>query len=448
MSGRRFLLGFLVVSCALAGGLALGGVPARAEVVHKHLSQITEVPASSGVPLPGRLSSARRMTIDSGHLWVEESIEGSGVDYRVNEFDEATHAFLSQLAFRETTAEKLGFEEPVFGLGVGHGRVYIGAGKVLEEEDGGVVVFSEAGSKLATWTGAHTPAGSFGNFGVADIAVDESPDVFTKGDLYIDDEAQKLIDVFKPEAGGNEPPENEPLAADVTQLTGTCPVEGTTCTSLEVVPFNNPERMVVNQSTGEVLVLDQNKVDVFKPEALGGYEFVRQISGTPAGSLGVTGRVHSLAVDGSTGQIYVAENIAGGGGSAIVDQFSSAGVYVGRITGFVQVPSVAADPVSGDLYVAQRVNIVGGALGTVDVLGPSIVVPDVATGSAINVTPRSATLTGTVKLDKEGEATCGFVWGTTTEFGHFSSCLAPASEEESHVEAMLDRATDSQLEPD
>ena len=83
MSGRRFLLGFLVVSCALAGGLALGGVPARAEVVHKYLSQITEVPASSGVPLPGPLSSARMMTIDSGHLWVEESLEGSGVDYRV-----------------------------------------------------------------------------------------------------------------------------------------------------------------------------------------------------------------------------------------------------------------------------------------------------------------------------------------------------------------------------
>lgn len=445
ISVRRSVSSGLVVLCALAAGLALGGVSARAEVVHKHLSQITEVPASSGALFTGQLSSVRRMTIDSGHLWVEESLEGSGVDYRVNEFDKATGAFLSQIGFRDTVAEKLGFEEPVLGLAVAHGRVYIGATK---EEDGAVVVFSEAGSKLATWTGAHTPAGSFGHLGVADVASDESSDALTKGDLYVDDEAQKLIDVFKPEAGGKEPPENEPSAADVTQLAGTCPVEGTTCTSVEVVPFNNPERVVVNQSTGEVLVLDQNKVDVFKPEALGGYEFVRQISGTPAGLFGVNGKVNNLAVDGSTGEIYVAENFGGGASSAIVDQFSSAGVYLGQITGLSQAPSVTVDPVSGDLYVAQIAEIVGGALGAVDVFGPSIVVPDVATGSATNVTPRSATLTGTVKLDKEGEATCGFVWGTTTEFGHFSSCVAPASEEESHVEARLSKATDSELQQD
>jgi hypothetical protein len=452
MTARRLRLGILAWVCVLAGGLALGGVSAQALVTHQYLSQITEVPSGSGVPVTGLLSEPYAMTFDSGHLWLTEHIGGTSNTFRVDEFDAATGAFVSQLP------QVAGIRSAELGVAVGHGsgegQVYVGAVDVGAEAEGRVEVFGEAGAPLARWTGANTPTGPFGTGSVTDVAVDNSVSGLASGSVYVVDQRQRVVDVFKPEGVGKEAPVSEPSSGHVKQLTGTCPVEGTTCEPLEVIPFKSLSHVTVDDSSGNVLVLDSIEeevegsvvqravVDVFEPEALGGYVFVRQIK-LPVGE-----QAHNLAVDGGNGDLYVAASTSQ---EAFVDQFSSTGVFLGRITGegtpagdFRSTQPVAVDPGSHHVFVGDyRGAGVPSQPAVVDVFGPSLVIPDVTTGPASNVTPYKATLNGTVKLDGEGVATCQFVWGTTSEFGQVAPCLAPASEEASPVQASL-----TGLEPD
>jgi hypothetical protein len=451
MIARRLILATLVCVCALAGALAIGGESAQAEVLHDYLSHITEVPVSSGAPLTGPVSGAGAMTVDSGHLWVAES-EGPR-NNRVDELDAATGAFISQLP----QVPSLSYLDQGVAVAHGTGDVYVGGDEfVAGVPEGVVAVFSAAGSLLGVWTGADTPGATkgfdcFACAGSGGVAVDNSLIDPAAGDVYVSSPELRVVDVFKkPEANGKEP-----LEANVAQLKGTCPVAGTTCEEGEVIPFTGPTSVAVDASTGDVLVLDGNVVDVFRPELLGGYEFVRSITGTPEGPFGSSfGSVHDLAVDGSSGEVYVA---AGSSPNSLVDQFSSAGVYLGRITGventpagnFSSVESVAVDPESRHVFVGDsRGGEEPPQPSAIDVFGGDLVIPDVATGAAVSVMPRGATLTGTVKLDKEGEATCLFVWGTSEEFGQSAPCSAPAKEEESAVQATLGQATGSELQPD
>jgi hypothetical protein len=443
MVARRLRLASLALVCVLAGGLTVGGVCAQGAVIHAYLPEVSKtltegVPAGSGAPVTGPVSEVGSMTFDAGHLWVADR-------GRVDEFDGASGVFVSQLP------QVAGLEQVGRGVAVAHGTVYAGAvERVAGEPDGSVAVFSEAGVLQATWTGASTPAGSFGRASeVAGVAVDRSVGGVASGSVYVADEFRGVLDVFKPEGLGSEPPVVEPSSGHVSQLTGTCPVEGTTCEPLEVIPFT-PERVVVDDSTGDVLVVaGRSVVDVFRPETLGGYVFVRQITGTPAGSFRA---VSNLAVDGSNGDIYVTESSSPG----FVDQFSSAGIFLGRITGEntpggdLRGPvSVAIDPASHNVFVGDyRQSGTPSQPSVIDAFGPDLVIPDVTTGPVTGVTPYGATLTGTVKLDKEGEAACAFVWGTTKEFGQTTPCSAPVTEEEGSVQATLSQAMGSKLEPD
>ena len=155
----------------------------------------------------------------------------------------------------------------------------------------------------------------------------------------------------------------------------------------------------------------------------------------------------------ANGEIYLTE----GFGETVVDQFSSTGAYLGRCDGadtpggaVRDVYSLAVDPESHDVYVGN----VGGEpehQSAVDRFGPDLVVPDVTTGSALNSTPRSATLAGTVNPDGAGPATCQFVWGTSIAFGHTAPCSTPEVPNGSSpvaVQATLSEATHSALEPD
>jgi hypothetical protein len=446
MVARRLRLGSLAFVCVLAGVFAFVGVSAQALVVHKYLSpQITEVPASSGASVPGPLGNPSSMTVDSGHLWVAEQFNSATSNYRVDEFDAATGGFVSQLP----QVPSLSFLSQGVAVAHGTGEVYVG-GDAAGTYEGRVAVFSGAGGLLGVWTGVDTPgaAKAFGCFGCAGltggVAVDNSATSPASGDVYVIAPEQGLVDVFKkPEVGGKEP-----FEANVAQLTGTCPVEGTTCEPAEVIPFSGPTHVTVDQSTGDVLVVDRagKVVDVFEPQLLGGYVFVRQLTGTPAG---LFGGVSYVAVDGTNGEIYVADG-------SNVDQFSSTGVFLGRITGedtpdgdLRSSASVAVDPESHHVFVGDyRATYISSQPSVIDVFAPDLVIPDVTTGLASNVTPRSATLTGTVALDKEGEATCRFVWGRSKEFGETAPCTAPVTEEKTSVQATLSQATGSELEPD
>jgi hypothetical protein len=370
------------------------------------------VPSGSGASLTGALSGVNALTVDSGHLWIAEKRAGSTTT-RVDEFDDSSGAFLQQLneVGTLTTLDD--------GIAVGHGageeEVYVGAA----QEGQGVIAVFASGVLQATWNGADTPAGAFTQ-GEAqelkDVAVDPLTNPLTDwaaGDVYVASESGSVVDVFKPEAGGKEP------AKVVAQLTGICKAPGEECSGGEVVPFSQVSNVAVSPLNGEVFVVDSHqRIDIFKPTAPSGYQYVGELIGPPPS--GDFERINSVAVDGSSnGDIYVSD------GPQLIDEFSAAGLYLGHLTGtparaFDSVESVAVDPVSHEVFVGdfdqEKVS------GSVDAFGSDLVIPDVVTGAAEDVGAAEAMLTGSVNPQDEGSASCEFVYGTTSEFGQSVPC--------------------------
>jgi hypothetical protein len=401
----------LAALCTLVGLLSVCSVSAQAAVTHDYLFQFNEVPSGSGAALPGPVTSVESMTVDAGHLWIAEDVEGTQSS-RVDEFNAATGGFIAQPLHSAT--------DQFLGVAVGHVPGEPEADLYAAEFQGGVAsvgVYGEAGAARATWTGAQTPAQSFGV--VFGLAADNSGSLSDSaaGDVYVPVAEQKVVDVFKPEAGGAE--------KYVTQLTGTCATPSA-CTE---ETFGSPREVAVDNANGDVLIGDGSVVDVFEPTVLGGYAFVRQLTDTPAGAFQ---DVRRIAVDDATDDVYVVDDKA----SPVVDQFGPEGVYRGHVAETPEglfagsLNSVAVDPATHDLYVGNRVDA---TVSFVDVFGPTIVVPDVTTEPASEVKPMSATLNGTVNPDKAGAASCQFVYGTTTSFGHVAPCSEGVAEGESPV---------------
>lgn len=396
MGRRKPTLTVLFSLCVLTSLLALPGTTASAAVTHEYLSHITEVPAGPGVALPGHMVEVEAMTVDAGKLYVGEN-NGEGA-YRTDEFDAATGAFLMQFPQIPSLTET-GRHGMAAGHATGEEQVYAGA---FSEGSRVVGVLDDEGHLLGKWSGSDTPGGAFVE--VTSIGADNSSNLndWAAGDVYVADPSARAVDVFKPKAGGTE--------EYVAQLE-------------PEVPFQEPWYVAVDQLNGDVVVIDnRNVVDVFEPTVFGKYALIHQLTGTPAGPFQL---INSLAVDGSNGDIYVAE-----GESGIVYQFSEIGQYLGRLTGtpttaFRSVRSLAVDPaVPHHVYVGDDRETEPSA---VDVFGPNIVIPDVATGPATEVKTIGegqieARLNGTVNPDKEGEASCQFVWGSTREFGQTASC--------------------------
>jgi hypothetical protein len=215
------------------------------------------------------------------------------------------------------------------------------------------------------------------------------------GDPFGSPTEKPVIDIFHPEASGEE--------RYVGQIAGPSPSE-----SFGFIP-----RMAVNEANGDLLVIDSGKegkqqaVDVFEPTGLGSYVFVRKLAGPPpAGVFHTSG---AIAVDGATGETYIADS-PGEGAPDRIDQFSAAGAYVGHVENPPTTFALAVDSESHDLYT------------TALAYGPDLVVPDVTTGAVSNQTPRSVTLNGTVDPDGAGEARCQFDWGTTPALGEAAPC--------------------------
>jgi len=295
--------------CGLAG---MSGVAAGA-ITHNYLFQFSEVPAGPGVALPGPVTEVNSMTVDSGHLWVAEkvTVEGESTgNSRVDEFDATTGAFVAQPLH--------GNPKPLYpgGVALGHagGETQLYTAEYIFGGAGPAIgVYTESGTKKATWTGAEIPAGPEtpgGAFAgeINNVAVDQSTSLsdWAAGDVYVPDPSGKAVDVFHPEAGDQE--------KYVTQLTGIEPG----------VPFGEPRAVAVDPLSGDVLVADggNEAVDVFEPTLLGQYAFVRQLTASPRGTFE---RLSGVAVDATNGDIYVIEGERGR-----ILQFSREGVYLDR----------------------------------------------------------------------------------------------------------------------
>jgi hypothetical protein len=402
MSALRLTSAALISLWVLVAGLAFRSASVQATVTHEYLSRITEVPASSSAPLTGPLVGVNAMAVDSGKLYLDEQ-RSSGSEYRLDTFDSSSGAFVSQ--FPQVPSLSYFYQGIAVGHAAGETEVYAGADEFAPGPEGAIAVFDAAGKLQNVWHGADTPAKAFGCFNcnaLASIAVDNSGNPLTKGDVYGLIPEQGVVDVFEPEAGGGE--------KYVTQLTGPEPE------SRPEVHFQVPydaAGIAVDQTSGDLLVVDGSSVEEFEPGPLNTYTFVRRLTGTPAGAFG---GVLGVAVDGSNGDIYVAD-------AGALDQFSSTGSYLGRLTGtpsgpFGNVVSMAVDPATHHLYVGDR----GQQASVVDIFGPTVVIPDVTSEPAASVKARSATLNGTVNPNEAGSATCRFVWGTSTAFGKEAPC--------------------------
>lgn len=371
--------------CAVAGLLALFSAPAQAAFRHEYLSPITEVPASSGAPVTGPFSSPWGLGVDAaGDVYISDT----GTDV-IDKFD-SSNAFLSQ-----------------FGGGGGEGAsvaVNNATGEVYVSGVGGVVnVFSPAGALLATWNGSDTPQGSFtaAGGGLVRVAFDnsKSPADPMAGDVYVSNQNAEVIDVFKPESGGN---------AEYLAQFGT----GYRVFDLAVDGVNGDVLAVTDAPPAA------EAVEIFAPIiGPGGYERTGEILGPPGGQFS---QIHepfgvSVAADSSTGDIYVSDREL-----KTLDQFSATGTYVGQITGTSSGPFGAPDDLAvgadGDVYVADA------TAKAVDVFGPDLVIPDVVLAPVSNLKGRSVTLNGTVNPDAEGEPTCSFEYGTTTSYGQTVEC--------------------------
>ncbi len=338
---------------------------------------------------------------------------------RLAKFDDSTGAFISQFPSVTPPPENL-----TQGFAVNHatGESYVGGLEFVEGFPYGVLgSFDAAGKLQAVWNGSDTPNLNFG----CSVYCNGSVRVAVDNSTSVTDWAAGDVYVSSPRLGVVDvfKPKAGGGEEYVTQLTGTEPG----------APFVEPLGVAVDQA-GRVLVLDgQSGVDIFEPTALNEYTFVTRISESPLGPLE---NMRSLAVDGGNGDIYISATPSAQPPRPAIYQFNSAGVYLGKVglesvSGIYDVgSSVAIDPSTHDLYATVQT----AAEFVVAHFGPSLVIPDATTISPSGLKPTSATLNGTVNPDNAGEATCQFEYGTSSKnLGSIAPCSASVPDGESPV---------------
>ncbi len=417
MSIRRSTLVTLASLAAFNGALGYAAHPAAGAVKHELLTRILRVPTQGpkgeAIARSGPIEQPQAMTVDESELYV---VDGPPGNVRVDRFDASSGAFKSQfLPEIPSSSPPLAYTRQgiAIGRGTGETEIYIGTDAYPSGgPEGAVAVFDAAGELQAVWSGADTPAGSFGCFecgGPGDVAVDNSTSIsdWAAGDVYVAVPLRGVVDVFKPEAGGKE--------KYVTELRG--PETG--------VPFaGEPVSVAVDQANGDLLVAAGDAVYVFEPAALGEYNLVRELTSTPAGPFT---RAHEIAIDATSGDIYLAESETG-----TVTEFSATGEYLGLMHETPVGPVSGVGPRGGGLAVDSATDHLFAGVRYpqgepeeteyVDIFGAGIVIPDVTTAAATNVGPTDATLNGTVNPDGAGAASCQFEWGRGGSLSNVAPC--------------------------
>jgi hypothetical protein len=253
------------------------------------------------------------------------------------------------------------------------GNVYVGAGNatdifnpagayVSEIQDRGAVAFSDSTGHLligrshgideydpATSTLSEfamgTPGGQFEH--ITDIAVDNDPSSPSYGDVYVSEEKHAVVDVF------------DSSGLFLKSLAG-APGK----------PFLRPERLAIDSASGELYVWDKDTHSAIQTDTL--YQFAA--TGAIMGQRALIGFPQDIAVNGTTGNLYVA--------------------------------NLQTD--------------------AIDVYGADEIIPNVTTGGASNVGPKGATLEGTINPDGVEVDDCHFDYGTTTSYGQVAPCVPGA----------------------
>ena len=287
---------------------------------------------------------------------------------------------------------------------------------VADSFEDAVLVFKQNGvgeyGLVSEWSGEGVSGGEFGR--VAGVAVDNSSSI-AAGDVYVVDGEDPLlregvVDVFKPGPAG--PEEGR---------------EGSLVRVLAAGKMQEPDGVAVSASTGRVLVADSVKGAVYAYSAEGVYEEKLGGKGSPYGSFvkeARVGDVSGVAVDGSSGDVYVAE-----AERHVVSQYSASGEWEGWITttpgGDLGEPRGVALSSTGEVYVADA------GLSVVDRFGVGVVVAGVETGkvSKAGLTRTSAIVAGAV--NGEGKAAkYRFQYGQTGALGSETSLQASGVGEE------------------
>ncbi len=273
---------------------------------------------------------------------------------------------------------------------------------------------------LAEWFGAGTPGKGFGEVtGVAFDNAKEGGSDPSAGDVYVvesesTDTGTGAVDVFKPRPnpGGSEPGEGE---------------EGEFLKRLAGPKLEEPNAVAVDSATGRVLVADSGKGFIATFSDAGAFEEKLTGKGQPFGSF--RGKeeeeenIAGLAVDEGTGEIYVAE-----AEHHAISQYNPSGEWLGWTTtaaagAALGEPREVALTSAGDVYGADA------GLGVVDLFGPGVLVPDVATSKASKLTRTTAILSGTINGDGN-PAKYAFQWGATEALGQSTPLTGSGTGEE------------------
>ncbi|HEX3909782.1 MAG TPA: hypothetical protein VHW67_03645 [Solirubrobacteraceae bacterium] len=247
---------------------------------------------------------------------------------------------------------------------------------------------------------------------VSGVAVDNSAGP-SAGDVYVVDAEDAKLSVGVVDVYKPQPPSPEESQ------------EGELVRVLSKGAMEEPNGVAVDSSSGRVYVADSAKGAVYEFSATGASEEKLNGSSSPQGAFGkeeAEGNVTAVAVDPLSGDLLVAE-----AERADVSEFNSTGQWVGWIPPTAEAPlgephGLALDG-SGRLYVTDAL------LGQVDRYGPGAVVPDVSTEKASKPARTSTILNGTLNgLGKTGHYF--FQWGTTASLGQSTTPVAlPASQQ-------------------
>jgi len=312
---------------------------------------------------------------------------------------------------------------------------------VADSGSGVVDVFDSGRTQIASLNGTATPAGSFGGGAVA-VAANNGT-----GDVYVLDSTDNVVDVF--DASGTY----------LCQITGSSTPSASECNApgSSATPaggFNAPGGIAVDQSTGDVYVIDANNgvIDVFgaggaylRPislasvpggfsasntrgiavndfnghvyvadsgpvlvyefDAAGDYLSTWSGSNTPAGSFG--GGYLSVAANDSNGTLYVTETA-----HKVTDVFDSSGKYIEQFNASYNAPrGTAVDQASGRIYVSDN------GPSVIDILHREVTVgPRIREESGTNVASTSATLDAVINPNNTATSYY-FQYGASSAYG-------------------------------